>query len=393
MSLNVSSLAAFNMAESEFRDEKWRKILDVADNSNPLVAFPSESSCEIPAAELLNIARLQLRLRSALQGQFLLKGASYIEYLRGIHKKGNWHPFEVPPKPEKIINSGANLHYMLLEGMSHMDLPSRTRVWFRAAYKAMLEHAHRVVDCAASCDPRAVYFEYSRKEPKGAINALYGPYGIYLRCAELNDYESLYLSKCGENVTDDDLKNARTSHGFFSVRNILSDAAKSVVVCAENCAVQNPSCALATHKHEADHSIQSFFDHASTLEHPACRGDPSLMRYVRSRMDPNLKKELIAWSLETDEFQCLFLGANPPYDFAKYEKTRLERENMPTDGIDSFSKTSAMYLNNVVRASENALNALMKIFPRGDVREMLRTQPLSEWPRIAAQLSGEAADL
>lgn len=393
MSLNISSLAAFNITESELRDEEWRKILDVADYSNPLVTFPRASSCEIPVAELLNITRLQLRLRCALQSQFLLKGASYIEYLCGIQKKGHWDQFEVPPKPAKIINGGANLHYMLLEGMGHMNLPSSTRAWFRAAYKAMLEHAHRVVDCAAACDPRTVYFEYSRKEPKGDISALYGPYGIYLRCAELKDYESLYLSKCGENVTDDDLKNARTSHGFFSARNIPADAAKNVVLCAENCAVQNPSCALATHKHETDHSIQSFFEHSSTLEHPACRGDPSLMRYVRSRIDLNLKKELIAWSLETDEFQGLFLGANPPYDFVKYEKNRLERENIPAGVVDSFSKAAAKYLNNVVKASENALNALMKIFPRGDVREMLRTQPLSEWPRIAAQLTGEAADL
>lgn len=66
---------------------------------------------------------------------------------------------------------------------------------------------------------------------------------------------------------------------------------------------------------------------------------------------------------------------------------------MSADGIDSFSKAAATYLYNVVNASANALNALMRIFPRGDVREMLRTQPLSEWPRIAAQFTGEAADL
>jgi hypothetical protein len=350
---------------------------------------PEEGGCDIPTARLrLAIAELQSSALENVEKHFQLQGTTYKQYRQYLKTAHSWSLKDIPPRPRKFDadyrSAVAPIERALYDGLA----PWRTQKWYRAVYAGIFNHAERVLQCAAEFpDPRDLFGELTREEPKGRVLVLYGPQAIHIRCAKKKDYIRLFSSSPSER----DRSRTESSLGTQTTKRLPSRIGGYAIVTGENCekTLAKGSSSTETYDHELEHAANAFFVHRSTYVDPAPGPENIWERCARVGITTDLKEEFIAWSLRNTRLSKLFTGNNPLYNFVQDKKEDLQDLRLHED-MNKFEESAKHFVERTAVPAEEALSVLRQptiTTSSAVMRELLRQCPISQWPKLALQLA------
>lgn len=360
--------------------------------TNPIVRYSVGSTCEVPADALLHVANMQLELRHRIESSMrYADGTTYSRYCERMRRKDHWKfQSDLPRAPQMFITKQRIAQHVDSE-VDNLELPYQTCSWFRAQYQAIMEQAEKLSELGRMFADKheALYGELTGSAPTGRVRALFTPRSIHIRCETKDDCAKLmYPDERTPSLLErrNEIRTSRGSQLLYKLPAKIGNG--SVSITAENFEVTGGTQAFDTFDHEQEHALNAFAKHPSTSLGRAPRSEGGLEFCARMGVEDTVKEELIAWSLRPNtHLPGLFLGTQAPYHPVKQSVRRLREAQVKESLLDPFALEAGQHLATLVPHAADAVDSLMRKYPRDLVREILRLKPVHEWAAVAKNWS------
>ncbi len=362
-----------------------------------------DGACDVPVEHLPTVAKMQWQIRQYVERAFLLGSQ---ETFRNFYERSRqwetWNMGVRPGFPERMENTRRDVEALIDHCALACDLSEHTVDWYRAMYMRVLRHASTLLTLATQHRKEEELFGFiTAKSPHGKMDAIFGPQGLLLRCADPRDFAELFF---GGAATVAERNEEKLESAYGVCKTVGKTPETSFVLMAENYGQQekettDPALSSAVvHKHELQHARGHFLYDKSTTLSPALSTasiDPQ-ERCIAYYFGPRLQSEMISWTVTPQKkMEPLFLTDPAPYtycqDFADYLRTFKsgKASGFSKTTIEQSEKKGRAYMQTVVPPAEAAIVTLAKKYPMPIVREMLRITPLPEWSGMARTLTNE----
>ncbi len=367
---------------------------------NYLSQFPKGSFFEAPIQCRLDIAKLQWQIRHKIDGSMILgENQSFLDFREAIKRWKKWKIEKKPRLPKKLHDVSRDVTADIDVCGVKNNLPPHTVDWLRGVAIGMISHSQRVMDQAQKHPtPEAMFEAFTNQSPQDRVGVVCGPLSIMLRCKSAGDYATLCGVGREKNQTEEDV--AKTKNSLGICKKIIRENLYYVVI-GENgpTQMQCPRLRQDTFPHELTHAVTAFYAHKSTMISPETMkmSDP-VTRVAALYTLARIQDERIAWTTSKEADSCsLFLGTNPPYDYlGDYKKHALrtmapDMKEEKREFLDELLVKGRHHLSKILPTAEASLKTLLHHYPVGIVRELLRTEPITGWKKLADALTSSAA--